>query len=421
VADIFRARFLVPIAAPPIEDGALVVDNGRIVDVGHAGVLRKAFPEAGIFDFGEAVIVPPLVNAHTHLELTAFPGWVEEFGEISSSGSFVEWIKQVVRIKKRVPESRFAESLEEGLNCSLRVGTGAIGDILSRPSLRDAYRSVPILGRVFFEILGVDPKHASLSVDQLAGLLGEGALGRISLGASPHAPYSLNEKLLSEVFRLARKFGYPLAIHLAETEEEVRFLIESSGPLAEDLYPSAGLEGLLPPPRKKGPVPYIASIGGLGPNTLAIHGVHVAGDEIVQLARTGTTVVLCPRSNARLGVGKAPVRGYLDAGVPLALGTDSLASSDSLSVWDEIAFARTWFDEQVAPDRLLEMGTRGGAKALGLEGELGELLPGTGAHFQILRPESLPPLSRLLDFLCSPGRTEDVAELFIDGRRVWYN
>jgi len=421
VTDLYRARFLVPIAGPPIEDGALAVRDGRILEVGPVVELKGNFPGAGVFDFCEAVLLPPLVNAHTHLELTDFPGWREEFGDLSATETFVDWIKQVVRIKKQVTDDRFRDSLAEGLRQSLAAGTGAIGDILSRPSIREIYQTVPLLGRVFFEILGVDPARVSLSVDALADLLEAGPLGGLYPGAGPHAPYSVSDALLNQVLCLVREKNAPLSIHLAETEDEVRFLKSSTGLLAAGLYPFAGLEKHLPAPRGIRPVPYFASLGGLGPNTLVVHGVHVVPSEAKLLAESGTIVVLCPRSNARLGAGRAPIEDYFAAGVPLALGTDSLASSDSLSVWDEIAFARDWFGSRVASERLLEMATRGGAGALGLRGEMGELTPGAGAHFQVLRPEAMPQAQNLIDFLCSPGRTEDVAELFLNGRRVWYN
>ncbi len=129
-------------------------------------------------------------------------------------------------------------------------------------------------------------------------------------------------------------------------------------------------------------------------------------------------MVLCPRSNDRLGVGMAPLSLYRREGVPLALGTDSRASSDSLSVWDEIAFARSFFGDEVSPEELLAMATVNGARALGLEREMGELRAGLGAHFQVLCPKRLPPLAELGEFLCAPGRTAEVAALFLEGRDV---
>jgi cytosine/adenosine deaminase-related metal-dependent hydrolase len=130
----------------------------------------------------------------------------------------------------------------------------------------------------------------------------------------------------------------------------------------------------------------------------------------------GVYVVLCPRSNHRLKVGKAPVSAYLNAGVPLLLGTDSLASNDSLSLWDEMAFAHQCYGEDLDPGTLLGMATYQGARALGLGGEMGALAPGYGAHFQVLKPADLPAIRDIESFLCRPGRTAEVQALYLDGK-----
>jgi cytosine/adenosine deaminase-related metal-dependent hydrolase len=154
----------------------------------------------------------------------------------------------------------------------------------------------------------------------------------------------------------------------------------------------------------------------LHPGDLLVHGVQVSAKDIDAIASRGLYVVLCPRSNDRLGVGKAPVGAYRAAGVPLLLGTDSLASCDSLSLWDEVAYARRNFAGQLDPPALLRMATFEGAIALGLEGEMGALAPGYGAHFQVLKPSRLPGIAELNTFLCEPGRSDEVQALYLDGK-----
>jgi cytosine/adenosine deaminase-related metal-dependent hydrolase len=146
--------------------------------------------------------------------------------------------------------------------------------------------------------------------------------------------------------------------------------------------------------------------------------VQVSGRDIEQIARCGATVVLCPRSNARLGVGKPPLRRYRESGIPLALGTDSLASSDSLSIWDELSFARRLFAGDVDPGDLLKMATADGAAALGLGGEMGALKAGYGAHFQVLTSAGLPRIEDLTEFLCTCGNSAEITSLYLDGRDV---
>jgi cytosine/adenosine deaminase-related metal-dependent hydrolase len=150
---------------------------------------------------------------------------------------------------------------------------------------------------------------------------------------------------------------------------------------------------------------------------LLVHGVQVDVADVQQIAAAGCGLVLCPRSNEQLGVGTAPAALYRRHHVPLALGTDSLASNDSLSLWDELAAARRLYPE-LTPRELLHMATAGGAALLGLSGEMGSLAPGGGAHFQLLRPASLPSLSELVEFLCTPGRSAEVTQLWLGGEEV---
>jgi cytosine/adenosine deaminase-related metal-dependent hydrolase len=415
---LFCARFLLPIAAPPLQDGALLVKNGRIAAVGPRRALAVTHPDASVVDFGDAILLPPMANAHTHLELSHFPRWAKEMGETTSPATFVAWILQVIRIKRRVEPDRYLGSLEEGIRLSLAAGTGAVGDILSWFPARAAHRSSPLKGRLFFETLGFDPERNRKMLESIGTLLDEQTSGSLQLGLSPHSPYTLSASYLEEAFDFARRRRVPAAIHLGESPEEATFLASGTGPIAEILYPQVGWAEMVPAAPRRTPVAYLEEHGALADRPLLAHGVQVSGDDARRLARTKTPVVLCPRSNARLGVGRAPVADLLSAGVTLALGTDSLASNDSLSLWDELAFARQWFGDDLDGQALLAMATRNGAAVLGLGGEMGALHPGMGCHFQLLRPAALPSLATLTDFLCEEGRSAEVASLYLDGRDV---
>jgi len=422
-ATLYTARYLVPVASAAIEDGALLVQHGRIAAVGRRRELAATHAGAEVVDFGDAVLLPPFTNAHTHLELTHFARWAKELGEIAVPDSFVGWIQRVIRVKQRMVPTRYLLSAEEGIRQSLAAGTGAVGDILSCFPARTAYAGTPLKGRLYLETLGLDPARNREILNRIGALLDEPAAGALVRGVSPHSPYTLSAsaEYLEKVYDFARRRHVPLCTHLAESVDEVEFLQEADGPLARVLYPFVGWRDMLPPAARRSPVAYLEERGGLVPGNLLVHGVQVTAADVGRLARAGVTVVLCPRSNARLGVGKAPVELYLEQGVPLALGTDSLASCDTLSIWDEMAFARSWFAGRLAPAQLLRMATRNGATALGLAGEMGELAAGSGAHFQVLRPASLPSFGELEEFLCSPGRSGEVSALCLDGRDVLQN
>lgn len=421
MAILYLSRFLLPIGAPPIEDGALLVENGRIVDVGTASTLRPKHPKAKLCDFGEAILLPPLVNAHTHLELTSFPEWADKLGETAAVDSFVQWIQRVIRVKRGTDLNLFLPSLRAGIHQSLAAGTGAVGDILSYFPARTGYSGTPLRGTLFLETLGLDPGQGRKILQGIGGLLDERTCGLLQLGLSPHSPYTLSLEYLEAVLDYGRRRRVRRSIHLGESPAEAVFLADSTGEIATLLYPHVGWQDMLPPPARRSPVAYLREAGGLHPETLLVHGVQVDDLDVAALGEAGSTMVLCPRSNARLEVGTAPVELYLRHGVNLALGTDSMASCDSLSIWDEIAFARQQYSPWLSPERLLRMGTLQGARALGLEGEMGALRAGWGAHFQLLRPATLPSLAELEDFLSNPGRTSDVAALYLAGRDVLQN
>ncbi len=414
MATLFLSRYLVPVSTPPVEDGAILVDRGRIVGVGTKNEMTAASPDAAVVDYGDAILAPPLVNAHTHLELTDFPRWVAEQGEAPSDSGFVSWVLHVIQVKRNLDLALFEPSLVRGIDASLAAGTGAVGDILSYFPARYAYRTMPLKGRLYLETLGRDPAIGRKVLSGIGDILKEQRCGLLSLGIAPHSPYSASGEYLEEIYDLARRRKVPTTLHLGESRDEVDFLMDSTGPVADQLFPFVGWHNMVPPPARRSPVAYARDRKALVPSSLFAHGVQVDQRDVEMLKQSGAAVALCPRSNARLGVGKAPVALYREAGVPLALGTDSLASNDSLSVWDEIAFARQWFEGELSPAELLAMATVNGARALGLEAEMGTLAEGMGCNFQLLRPPTLPPLGELEEFLCSPGRTAEVEGLFLD-------
>ncbi|SDM66709.1 Cytosine/adenosine deaminase [Geoalkalibacter ferrihydriticus] len=418
---LYRARYLVPITREPIEDGALVARGGKIVAYGSAKDMAAAHPRAAVVDFGDdSLLLPALVNAHTHLELTHFPDWFRQQGETEKSGDFIDWILQVIRVKRAISQERLGASLRDGIRSCLEAGTGAVGDVLSWLPGREFFRNAPLFGRLYLETLGLDPGRNRQMLKVLGRVSDECLAGRLRLGLAPHSPYNLSSQYLEDIFEYARRHRLPLTTHVAESPAEVRFLQDSSGPIAERLYPFVGWEDMLPPPSKHRPIPYLSARGGLVADNLLVHGVHVEPADCAAIARAGASVVLCPRSNQRLGVGLAAVAEYVAAGVNLALGTDSLASNESLSLWDELAFARQAFGDALSPRDLLAMATCNGARALGLGAEMGSFAPRLGAHFQVLHMETIPAPGELFDYLVAPGRTEDVKALFLAGRDVHF-
>ncbi|OEU50269.1 MAG: hypothetical protein BA871_06460 [Desulfuromonadales bacterium C00003096] len=411
---LYLARYLLPISAPPIEDGALLLRRGRIAAVGRRADLLAEF--AGeVVDFGDAILLPPLVNAHTHLELSYFPRWVALADKSLAAGSFVDWLLHLIDIKHGLTEKDLAASLQDGLRQCLRFGTGAVGDILSTNRLSSHYTASPLYGRIYLELLGVDPTVWQDALLRSEAEVAKGQLGRLLLGLAPHAPYSLSAEALMAIYDVASRQRWTLTTHLAESPQESELLQIGTGELLERLYPAVGWSEYRPSAANCSPVVYLDRLGGLQSDNLLVHGVQVSQADCRLMAERGVTMCLCPRSNERLGVGRVPVADYRAAGVKLALGTDSLASNDSLSMWEELAAARHCYGAHLSPAELLAMATRNGADALGLKGEMGTLQAGGGGHFQVLPLASAPSLAQLEEMLCSQGSALSVNALYLDG------
>ena len=415
---LYRARFVLPICAAPVENGALLVDGKRIIAVDDFKHLTAAHPEAAVIDFGDAVLLPPMVNAHTHLELSSFAEWAATLEEPKAPQNFVDWILWLVRVRRSITADQLSDSLAAGLRASLLAGTGAVGDIFTGLGAVSAYQRSPLLGRLFAEVLGHDPAAVAARLAVIAELVEQRAGASLDWGLSPHAPYTLSAAATDQAFTFADRFALQCSIHLAESADETTFLQNGSGAIAEKLYAAAKWQPAVDAVPGCSPVAAFCRQGRLRRGDLVVHGVQVDAADVDLLKQAGCFVALCPRSNAALNLGKAPVAAYLKAGVPLALGTDSLASSASLSIWDELAFARNWFRGEADPRDWLEIATLGGGKALGLQARMGQLAPGCEASFQVVELPESPGMNELEEALCAAGPAARVTHLFLAAQNV---
>jgi len=380
---IHSASWLYNPGQPPIPGGALAVHDGRILEIGTASELKRLYTNTTVAEHPGCVILPGFVNAHTHLELTHYPAWRLRGGLDYHPRTFADWIVQMVKVRRGVAAEEALASLKAGIETSLWAGTTCVGDIVTGPELLQAYRGVPGSGRLYLELIGQDTLLLSRRLQKALD-----ALKTIEKphypALSPHASYTLNAAVLPAIAEAARQGEYPLSLHLAESEAEDQLLFDSSGPLAELLYPLVGWSDFLPPPRRTTPTRFFDAAGLLGPSTLAVHCVHLPPADAALLKERGVSICLCPRSNERLAVGRAPVHLFKKLGIPLCLGTDSLASNDSLSLWDEIRFALNCYNGELAPDELLLLATAGGAAGIGLTDKAGLLKAGRMADFQVV-------------------------------------
>ncbi len=414
---IYTARHVLPLVGPAVEKGAVLVNGGRILAVGPADELLRSAAGAERVDFGDAVLLPPLVNAHTHLELTDFPTWAEDADEPQpqTGEDFVDWVMRLIRVKRGRPAEDFIPSIQHGLQLCLEAGTGAVGEILSFHSGIPAYRDSALFGTVFFETLGRNPQLTLPLLSQLSKKLDHQPSRYLSLAVSPHSPMTLSAEYLQRVFDFSAKRPCLASIHLAESPEETELLRDAAGAFVDKFFPFVGWNDLVPAATGLTPLAYLEEQGGLRADVLLVHGVQVGTEDIPRLQAAGSGIVLCPRSNEKLQVGRAPVELYRQAGVPLALGTDSLASNDSLSLWDELAAARRIYADSLTPEELLQVATLNGARLLGLDAQMGSLAAGKGVNFQVAEIPPGATTDTLAEALVSEGHRRPVRQLYLHG------
>jgi aminodeoxyfutalosine deaminase len=403
---IHTAAWLINPDVPPVAGGAILVRDCLVAATGTLAELKNSY-SAAVIEHHDCAILPGFVNAHTHLELTHFPSWRLRTHVDYNPRRFSDWVIQLIKITRGLHAEDFRASLVEGVRKCVESGTTAVGDIVSRYDLLPSYNVPPIRGRLFFEALGHDPARYRERLEQALSA-SEGMRGGIlTSGLSPHTPYTTGEINLPLIRDAAISRGLPLAIHISESQAESDFIFDTSGPLAEELYPCVGWEQYLVPPRRCSSTELLDRYGLLSPSTLAVHCVHINLADAQILKQRGVTVCLCPRSNDRLDVGRAPLALLKKLDIPLALGTDSLASNDSISLWDEMRFALDMFSEELSPADVFRMATSGGAAALGLSACLGSLEVGKRADFQVITHVGTDEKG-LLERVIGQGRIVDV-------------
>jgi cytosine/adenosine deaminase-related metal-dependent hydrolase len=381
--EIFAASYMLPINGSPVAGGAIAVADGKIVATGKLNELGKAF-KGRVREFPGCILMPGLVNAHTHLELTHFPGWLLKSGLGYAPRSYVDWIIQVIKVKRGVSFADLNRSLLEGCKISLQSGTTMVGDILSDRRLLPAYGDTGLAGRVYLEFIGQDPQRYQPLLESIESDIAKLPADLLP-GLSPHAPFTVSQELLKALSTAAERLALPVTTHLAESAEEVQFLADGTGRIAESLFPFVGWAqpgGSLSP---SAPVQWLASGNALVNPLTVVHGVHLSLQEIRLLKDQGATAVLAPRSNSNLDVGRAPAWLMKQAGLPMALGTDSLASCDSLSVFDEMRFLLDAYPDVFSPEDAVRMGTINGAEALRRGGEAGSLEVGKRGDFIVVQ------------------------------------
>jgi 5-methylthioadenosine/S-adenosylhomocysteine deaminase len=374
LATILSADWVLPVGSPPIADGAVAIEDGLIAAVGPASELGAGERFEG------AAILPGFVNAHSHLEYAVYAG----FGD---GLPFDRWILVHIERKARIGWDEYVAIARAGAAECLASGITTVGDASFSGAAAVACTELGLRAIVYLEVFGRTTEQLETRIPRNRARIEEHLSDRVRLGISPHAPYTCS----AEIYGACLELGLPVATHLAESAAEDRWLRWGKGtwePLAHVLPPPPGVSGIR----------HLAAHGLLGPRVIAAHCVTAGEEEIELLARHDVAVAHCPRSNAILGCGIAPLRALLDAGIRVGLGTDSPASTPSFDMFEELrtavyaARAREARPDVLGGAEALELATLGSARALGLDDEIGSLAPGKRADLAVLSLAGSPYL-----------------------------
>ena len=400
---VFAADWVLPVEGEPIAEGAVAIEDGRIAAVGSSRELGPADER-----FGDAAIVPGFVNAHSHLEYAVYAG----FGD---GLPFVPWILDHVRRKERVAWDETLEIARLGGAECLSSGITTVGDASHRGATARACDELGLRAIVYIEVFGGTPEEALARFEASRERAGNSFSARVGLGISPHTPFNIS----TEIYAACAELGLPLATHFSESQAEVDWLVSGSGPLAR--FAEAGFN-LVPPTGTSG-IRRLADAGLLGPRMTAAHCVQVDAGDIALLADHDVAVAHCPRSNAFLGCGIAPLMELREAGIRVGLGTDSPNSAMSFDMFEEMraavlsARARTRRADALTASEALELATLGSSRALGLGSEIGSLVPGKRADLAVvsLRGSAYLPWEDPAAAVVYGGSPERVLLTVVDG------
>ncbi len=421
---ILSADFVLPISSDALSGGAIVVDKTKIVAVGAKKEIAEKFPDANIEDFGEAVILPGFVNCHSHLEITAMRGFLDDVEE-----DFYSWLmKLTVTRAEKLTERDIETAAIFGALEGARAGVTCFGDIgrFGRAGF-EALKANGLRG-ILFQETEFSPKNEEAETD-FAKLedkfleLKATETELVKVGLSPHAPYTVSRKLFERITDYTLSESIKISVHVAESTQEQDFFQTGKGFFA-GVYEKLNLQWNAP---RVSPVEYLADIGVLRAKPLLAHCVKVSGSDIRLIAESGSSVAHCPKSNAKFGHGTAPLEKFLAAKIPIGFGSDSVASNNTCDILEEARFA-TLFARNLKERKrflnakeIIETATFGAARALGLDSEIGTLETGKQADLIVVSLENTAqmPVHDVYSTLLFASNARDVKMTMVAGKEIY--
>ncbi len=420
---IYRADWVLPITEPPIADGAVAVRGDTIERVGTYDDVSRALPEAETVAFHHTILLPGFVNCHSHVEYAVFRG-------ILDNRNFSPWILDFIELKKGLQLDDYRASSRLGVAECISSGITTLGESMYSGTSLDVLNDAGLRGRVYQEVFGMDDERLDDTLREYADLLDEleeraGKL--LEVGIFPHATYTVSPKLYQALGELAAERGMKIATHLAESGAESKYIKSGTGMLALDLREKVGWDSISHEPFGVSPVKYLQQWGVFSPDMLAVHCVRVSTKDVAILAKYDVAVAHCPKSNAKLACGIAPLPAFMEAGLRVGLGTDSPASSNIMDMFGEMRTAIFLHRgvnrdaDVLSTEDCVRMATIGGARALSMEDQVGSLEPGKQADIIAVDMEHshMTPINDPYAALVYGANQEDVFFTMVAGRPLY--
>jgi len=399
-AVLHRAAWLVPVRTPPISNGGVLVRGNHILAAGPFERLKAEAPaHAKHVDHGSVALLPALVNAHTHLELTALRGQIALPRE-----SFSAWLRELLPSRVLLTPEEQVEGFTAGEQELAAGGVGLYADITNGVCLETAHTESSPIRQTFLEILGFDRSdlEAALDPDLFKAFTGMSPQDHPHCSLAAHACYSTSGALIRQTKEWCRERGSLFSIHIAEHPDEVEFIRDGTG-FCRELLQTLGRWNPRWKPLCTTPIGYLDQLGVLDEHTLLVHAVHMTESDWEIVLRHRSPVCFCPRSNLNLNVGRPDISKAVRWGATVALGTDSLASNTDLNLFAEADYVLNQHPD-VSPDLILSMITLGGATALGQSHRFGSLEPGKRSALLAVSLPDFLPASRLMETIIQQGK-----------------
>jgi cytosine/adenosine deaminase-related metal-dependent hydrolase len=429
---IFTADFVLPISSVPLSDAAIVIENDKIIAVGNRADLLKSFVNAEIEHFSDCAILPGFVNSHSHLELSAFRGFLDDV-----ESDFFSWLIKLTAARAKLSNDDITKSAIFGGLEGLKSGVTTFADVgrFGFAGL-NALKSLGLRGTVFQET-EFSPDNVSaqndfeLLIDKYSSLKAS-ETNLIKVGLSPHSPYTVSPLLLKKISQFSLDNNISISIHAAESEMESELLIRGRGQFTE-VFERQNLKWVSP---KVSSIQYLSDLGVLTAKPLLAHCVLADDSDIDLIKLSDSRIAHCPKSNAKFGHGIANYQKFIDREIKTGFGSDSVASNNTCDILEEARFAnlfsRTRMDKTrlISAEETLRTATLGGAECLGLESQIGTLEVGKQADFIVVKLDNVSqlPVFDIYSAILFATSSRDIFlticagnELFRDGKALRLN